>query len=216
LALKLKLAVGSKLSGQNVSIQGGGLKAGSTYTLTMHSDPLLIFTGTTDANGDFKETVKIPAKACLAPGEHSLTLTGITPAGDPTSDTAKFALIDACEVGATAVKTSDKEWTLSGFLFAYRSDVLAKGGKSSLDALVGLIKGAKTVTILGYTETDTTSAKIKKSNLILAKARTVAVAKYLKGKGIVAKWVTIGKGGVDPVSLTDQAKNRRVVIKASF
>ena len=216
LALKLKLAVGSKLEGQNVGIQGGGLKAGSTYTLTMHSNPVMIYTGTTDADGNFKESVKIPAKACLAAGEHSLTLTGITPAGEPTSDTAKFALVDACIVGATAEKTGDKEWTLSGFLFDYCSATLTKGGKKSLDALVNLIKGAKTVTIKGYTETDTKSDKIKKSNLILAKARTVSVEKYLKSKGIKAKWVTIGKGGVDPVSTKDQSKNRRVVIQANF
>lgn len=216
LALKLKLDVGSKLSGQTVGIQGGGLRAFSDYTLEMHSDPVVIYNGTTDANGNFDEQVKLPAKVCLAAGKHSLKLTGITPAGETTSDTAFFSLVDGCVVGAKAKQTADGEWVLDGFLFDYNSAVLTKGGKSSIDALVGFITGAKTVTILGYTETDTKSSVIKKLNLKLAKDRTVSVQDYLKSKGIKAKFVTLGKGGVDPVSTTNQAKNRRVVIKTTY
>jgi outer membrane protein OmpA-like peptidoglycan-associated protein len=182
----------------------------------MHSDPVVIYEGTTDANGNFNEIVTIPASACLAAGLHSLTLTGITPADTPTSDTAKFTLVDGCKVGATAKKTGSKEWTLSGFLFDYRKAALTKGGKSSLDALTQFIKGAKSVTILGYTQTDTKSAAVKAQNLILAKNRTLTVERYLKSKGIVTKWATIGKGGVDPVSLADQSQNRRVVIRADY
>jgi outer membrane protein OmpA-like peptidoglycan-associated protein len=216
LKLKLKLNVGSKLSGQKVQITGGGLKANSEYLLEMHSDPLMVWTGTTDANGNFDETVTLPATVCLAAGKHDLKLSGVTPENKETSDTGYFALTDGCIVGAQATKTSDKEWTLNGFLFGYCSAKLSAGGKQSLDALVEFIQGAKTVTILGYTETDTKSAAIKKSNLKLAKDRTKTVAAYLKAKGIVATYVTIGKGGVDPVSTTDQSKNRRVVIKAHY
>ena len=216
LKLKLKLNVGSKLSGQKVQITGGGLKANSEYLLEMHSDPLMVWTGTTDANGNFDETVTLPATVCLAAGKHDLKLSGLTPDNKETSDTGYFALTDGCIVGAQAAKTSDKEWTLNGFLFGYCSAKLSAGGKQSLDALVEFIQGAKTVTILGYTETDTKSAAIKKSNLKLAKDRTKTVAAYLKAKGIVATYVTIGKGGVDPVSTTDQSKNRRVVIKAHY
>ena len=216
LKLTLKLAVGSKLSGQKVQIAGGGLKANSTYVLEMHSDPIQIWTGTTDANGNFDEQITLPAKVCLSPGKHSLKLSGITPAGAETSDTAFFSLVDACIVGATVKKVGDKSWTLDGFLFAYCSPDLSAGGKQSLDALIEFIDGAKKVTILGYTETDTKSAVIKKLNLKLAKDRTITVMKYLKSKGIKATYVTIGKGGVDPVSTTNQAKNRRVVIQAKY
>jgi outer membrane protein OmpA-like peptidoglycan-associated protein len=82
--------------------------------------------------------------------------------------------------------------------------------------LVSLIKGAKTVTIYGYTETDTKSEAVKRANLILASNRCDTVMKYLKSKGIKAIFKTYGKGGVDPVSLTDQSKNRRVVIEANY
>ena len=79
-----------------------------------------------------------------------------------------------------------------------------------------MIKGSKVVKIYGYTETDTKSLKIKKANLILAKARCVEVQKYLRSKGLKVKFFLYGKGGVNPVSLTDQAQNRRVVIEATY
>jgi outer membrane protein OmpA-like peptidoglycan-associated protein len=127
---------------------------------------------------------------------------------------------DACVVGgAAAVKSVVRgavTWTLSGFLFKYRDDRLTAAGLKSLDALIKNIKGAKVVKIYGYTETDTKLDVIKKANLILAKARTESVRKYLLSKGIKAKYYTYGKGGVNPVSLTDQAQNRRVVINATF
>ena len=93
---------------------------------------------------------------------------------------------------------------------------IALGGIKSLDTLVKYIKGTKVVKIYGYTETDTKSAKIKKANLILAKARCESVMAYLKNKGIKAVYYTFGKGGVNPVSLVDQSLNRRVVIDATF
>lgn len=82
--------------------------------------------------------------------------------------------------------------------------------------LASKIKGAKVIKIYGYTETDTKSAAIKASNLILAKDRTVSVMNFLKGKLKGVKFLTYGKGGVNPVSITNQALNRRVVIEVSF
>lgn len=216
LDLTLKLKVGTKLSGQKVGIAGGGLQAFSPYKLEMFSDPILVYTGTTDKDGNFSENVTLPAKVCIDAGKHTLKLSGITPEGTPTSDSDSFSLLDKCEVGATAQKTGDKQWTLDGFLFNYNSAVLTAGGKKSIDDLVAFVKGAKTVTILGYTETDTKSKLVKALNLILSKKRTESVMAYLKTKGVKAKFITIGKGGVDPVNLKDQSKNRRVVIKAQY
>jgi outer membrane protein OmpA-like peptidoglycan-associated protein len=93
---------------------------------------------------------------------------------------------------------------------------LTPGAIKSLNMLVTKIKGAKLVKIYGYTETDTKSSVIKALNLILAKDRTVSVMNYLKTKIKGAKYLTYGKGGVNPVSLTNQALNRRVVIEVSF
>lgn len=216
LKLTLKLEIGAKFAGQKVTIKGGGLKADSDYTLVMNSKPVTLFKAKTDANGNFLETIKIPAKACVAPGKHSVTLSGISPAGKKVSDTAHFVINEKCEVLAQAVKTTTKSWTLSGFLFGYCQPTLNAGGVASLKALAPLLKGAKTITVYGYTETDTKSAAIKRSNIILAQGRTDNVVAYLKKLGVKAVYKTVAKGGVDPVSITQQFKNRRVVIEATF
>ena len=216
LKLTLNLEVGVKFSGQNVTIKGGGLKANSDYTLVMRSTPLVIFKSKTDSKGNFLNTIKIPGKACLAAGKHSLTLTGTAPDGKAATDTAYFYINDECEVVAQAVKATSKSWTLNGFLFGYNQPTLNAGGVSSLKALAQLLKGAKTVTIYGYTETDTKSEAVKRANIILAQGRTDNVAAFLKSLGIKAVYKTVAKGGVDPVSVTEQWKNRRVVITATF
>ena len=176
----------------------------------------MIYKANTDANGSFKQTVTIPGKACVSSGKYDLTLTGIAPNGSSAKDTAYFVIDDKCVVAANVEKTDTKEWTLSGFLFNYNDYSLTKGGLTSLNLLVPLIKGAKTVTIYGYTETDTKSAAVKAANLVLAKNRCLTVMEFLKSKGIKAVFKTYGKGGVNPVSLTDQSKNRRVVIEANY
>ena len=218
--LKLKLKVGlvidEKLSGQKATLTGSGLKANSEYTLTLDSKGTALFKATTDSAGSFSKTVTIPVKACGDSGKHDLVLTAIAPDGKKATDSATFVLDDECKVAATAVKSGTKQWTLSGFLFDYNDYSLTSGGVSSLSKLVSLIKGAKTVTIYGYTETDTKSEAVKRANLILASNRCDTVMKYLKSKGIKAIFKTYGKGGVDPVSLTDQSKNRRVVIEANY
>jgi outer membrane protein OmpA-like peptidoglycan-associated protein len=145
-----------------------------------------------------------------------VTLSGISPAGKKVSDTAHFVINEKCEVLAQAVKTTTKSWTLSGFLFGYCQPTLNAGGVASLKALAPLLKGAKTITVYGYTETDTKSAAIKRSNIILAQGRTDNVVAYLKKLGVKAVYKTVAKGGVDPVSITQQFKNRRVVIEATF
>ena len=192
------------------------MKANSEYTLTLDSKGTALFKATTDSAGSFSKTVTIPVKACGDSGKHDLVLTAIAPDGKKATDSATFVLDDECKVAATAVKSGTKQWTLSGFLFDYNDYSLTSGGVSSLSKLVSLIKGAKTVTIYGYTETDTKSEAVKRANLILASNRCDTVMKYLKSKGIKAIFKTYGKGGVDPVSLTDQSKNRRVVIEANY
>jgi outer membrane protein OmpA-like peptidoglycan-associated protein len=214
--LTLKLEIGAKFYGQKVTIKGGGLKPNSLYTLVMRSNPVTIYKANTDANGNFLNTIKIPSKACLAPGKHSFTLTGTTPDGKKATDTAYFVLSDKCVVAAQATKTSTKSWTLNGFLFDFCQPALNKGGYASLKALAPLIKGAKSITVYGYTETDTKSAAIKRANIVLAQGRTNSVVAYLKKLGVKAVYKTVAKGGVDPVSVTQQWKNRRVVIEATY
>jgi outer membrane protein OmpA-like peptidoglycan-associated protein len=204
------------LAGQKVTITGGGLKANSDYTLVMHSTPVVIYKSVADASGNFSQVLTIPAKACLATGKHNLVLTGTSPLNKAVTATGYFTLDDGCVVAGQAVKSAAKSWTLSGFLFGYTQPQLNAGGVASLKALASVIKGAKTITVYGYTETDTKSAAIKKANIVLAQGRCDNVVAFLKSLGIKATFKTVAKGGVDPVSLTDQSKNRRVVIDATY
>ena len=215
--LVLDLASGVKLAGQKVTITGSGLKANSDYTLVMHSSPVVIYKSVSDSNGKFTQVLTIPAKACLVAGQHTLVLTGTSPDGKAVTSTGYFTLDDSCVVGAQAVQAvATKSWTLSGFLFDFNNPKLNDGGYKSLKLLASVIKGAKTVTIYGYTETDTKSDAIKKLNIILAQGRCDSVVAFLKSLGIKAVYKTVAKGGVDPVSTTDQSKNRRVVITATY
>lgn len=214
--LVLKLKIGAKFAGQPVLVTGGGLKANSQYVLVMHSKTQLIYKSITDSNGDFRQTVIIPGKACLAAGRHDLTLTGISPAGEKVTSVGYFYLDDQCHVVAQAVQSGSKTWTLSGFLFDFLQPTLTTKGVKSLKALSKFIKGAKRITIFGYTETDTKSKYVKAKNIILAQGRCNSVRAYLRHLGIKAKFVTVAKGGVNPVSLKHQYMNRRVVIVADY
>ena len=95
--LQLDLQVGANFEGASTVISGGGLMAASSYDLTMYSDPIVIDQGVTDANGNFVNTVTIPAEACLV-GVHRLVLTGIAPDGNPVSDTQWVELGMNCDV----------------------------------------------------------------------------------------------------------------------
>ncbi len=95
--LQLDLQVGANFEGASTVISGGGLQAASNYDLTMYSDPIVIDQGVTDAQGNFTNTVTIPADACLV-GVHRLVLTGIDPQGNPVSDTQWVELGMNCDV----------------------------------------------------------------------------------------------------------------------
>ena len=97
LDLALDLQVGAEFEGASTVITGGNLQPSSAYDLTMHSDPIVIYQGTTDSSGNFSETVTIPTEACLV-GVHELTLTGIDVDGNPVSDTKYVELGYNCEI----------------------------------------------------------------------------------------------------------------------
>lgn len=97
LMLNLDLAVGVEFAGASSNIVGGGLKANSEYTLTMYSDPIEIYAGVSDANGNFDEDVTIPAEACI-PGIHHLILSGVDPDDNPVQDEQWVEIGADCEV----------------------------------------------------------------------------------------------------------------------
>ena len=216
LSINADSTVGVKFAGNKVTITGTGLKPNSEYTLTLGSGKTLLFKATTDANGNFSRSITVPAKACSLNGKQTLLLSGVKPDGSKAEVSEYIVLDNNCEVLAVAEKSESKQWTLSGFLFNYLKFDLTDGGVKSLSSLVPLIKGAKSITIYGYTQTDATSEATKRANLILATNRCKTVVDFLKAKGIKADYTIVGKGGVDPVSVTDQSKNRRVVIEANY
>jgi outer membrane protein OmpA-like peptidoglycan-associated protein len=208
--------IGSNLSGQKILITGGGLKPSSEYSLVIGTSKVSLFKGVTDSNGAFSQNVTLPRKACLVAGKHVLTLSGVKTDDTVATDEAKVVLDANCNVTAVAEKTETKQWTLSGILFKYLKFDLTADGNTALNALIPTIKGAKTVKIYGYTQTDAVSDATKKANLVLAANRCKTVMDFLKAKGINAEFQLFGMGGVNPVSLTDQSKNRRVVIEVNY
>jgi outer membrane protein OmpA-like peptidoglycan-associated protein len=220
LAISMQTTLGTKLNGQVANLSGSGLKPNSPYTLVIGSKKKVIVSGTTNAKGAFTKKVTFTQNVCVGTGTQDLVLTGAKPNNAKVTAEATFSLDSKCEITTgqvvKTIKKGKSSWTLSGFLFDYVKSDLTPGAIKSLNLLATKIKGAKLIKISGYTETDTKSAAIKASNLILAKDRTVSVMNYLKSKISGAKYLTYGKGGVNPVSLTNQALNRRVVIEASF
>lgn len=97
LMLDLDLAVGVEFAGATSNIVGGGLKANSEYVLTMYSDPIEIYAGISDENGNFDEEVTIPAEACI-PGIHHLILSGVDPDDNPVQDEQWVEIGADCEV----------------------------------------------------------------------------------------------------------------------
>lgn len=120
LMLDLDLQVGVDFGGASSNIVGGGLKANSNYTLTMYSNPILIYAGVTDGNGNFDEEITIPASACI-PGIHHLILLGVDVDDNPIQDEQWVEIGNNCEV----LRFSDAELAETGF-----------------DAMTGLAAGA--------------------------------------------------------------------------
>ncbi len=109
--------------------------------------------------------------------------------------------------------SSSASWTV---YFAIRSAKLSPSTKATLDCVASLASSAKSIKIYGYTMTNNKSETSKSANKALAKRRANAVKAYLRAHGVTAKIVVIAKGAVHPASLTNQAKNRRVVVVPKF
>ena len=98
LELTLNFAAGTTIETASTEIGAGGLKVGSTYTLTMYSTPRILYTGTIDASGAFLHTVTLPADTPV--GAHELVLTGIAPDGSVLTARAWFTLLSNGRIGA--------------------------------------------------------------------------------------------------------------------
>jgi large repetitive protein len=98
--LQLNFAPGTKIGDATSEISASGLKVNSEYTLTLHSTPVLLYTGTIDSTGSFTHTVTIPADTPV--GAHELILTGIAPDGSTMTAHAWFTLLADGTIGAVS------------------------------------------------------------------------------------------------------------------
>lgn len=77
--LSLAAGVGDYLPGSDVQVSGGGLEPESAYDLVLRSTPVTVTEGVTDLDGRFVQVVPLPQN--IAPGAHTITLSGQGPSG---------------------------------------------------------------------------------------------------------------------------------------
>ncbi|WP_166533513.1 hypothetical protein [Blastococcus xanthinilyticus] len=82
-------------AGEQLVVIGTGFQPNSQVAIVVYSEPRLLGTATTDANGDFRATVTVPAD--LAAGRHSLVASGFAPDG-----TERFLRLDVTVAAASA------------------------------------------------------------------------------------------------------------------
>jgi hypothetical protein len=71
---------GSVAPGKQITLRGSGYKPNSAITVAIYSDPQVLTTVFTDANGSFEVTVTVPAG--LAEGKHTLVASGVDSDGN--------------------------------------------------------------------------------------------------------------------------------------
>lgn len=96
--LALDFRPGTQLADAASTISANGLKVGSEYTLTMHSTPVVLYTGIIDPTGAFTWTVALPANTPI--GAHRLVLSGTAPDGSAMTAEAWFTLLANGTIGA--------------------------------------------------------------------------------------------------------------------
>jgi len=90
LHLELGFAVGTKIADATTTGTASGLKPGSDWTMTLHSDPITIGSGVVAANGIVSHLVSLPANTPA--GQHRIVMAGVAPDGSALSSTVWFTL----------------------------------------------------------------------------------------------------------------------------
>jgi LPXTG-motif cell wall-anchored protein len=84
--------------GQTITITGQTFAAGSSVTVTLFSDPVVLASSTADASGRIALQATIPTDTPL--GAHTLTADGTAPDGTPLSLSASITVVPADGTGA--------------------------------------------------------------------------------------------------------------------
>ena len=77
LRLSLQLQAGHVIADTGILVLGDGLKPNSAVRVELHSTPVLLGTGTTDANGSLRITVQMPHE--VSAGTHHIVAIGTAP-----------------------------------------------------------------------------------------------------------------------------------------
>lgn len=70
---------GDPVASAPIQLTGGGLQPNSAWTAELHSTPVVLATGTADADGNFWLLSSLPAT--VEPGKHRIILSGVAPDG---------------------------------------------------------------------------------------------------------------------------------------
>ena len=172
------------VQGGDLVVTGKGFEPTSTITLWLLSTPTRIGAPRTSATGAVNAAAPIPAG--VAPGAHHAQAFGYALDGRTIRLTVPVRVLSrplephSAQVSATAY-------------FDPRSAGLSSEQEQLLDQLVDrLPAGARKlrVVVAGYVQPDATTA----NDLSLSSARALAVARYLKSRGVTARFSVSGRG----------------------
>lgn len=206
---------GIKFAGQMIKMTAGGLMPGSTYTLNMYSKEVTMATGTVSLDGKIKSSMRIPTKACVKPGLHTLILESENELGEKVRSTFYVVLGKNCMLSALVEKVTDGSWSVRGLRFDYQKWSLTAESKATIKALKPFLNSSTRVKVSGFTETDGKGTAVLVANKALAKKRVAATISELKANGLKVAFVSDPVGSKIPVSKV-QSKNRRVEMNVRF
>jgi len=92
---------GTPLTQATLSVSGSNLVPGSAYTIVLFSDPVLLASGTIDATGTLRFSIKLPVG--VEAGAHRLVLTVAAPDGSALTDTVWFTVLPGATIGAVSL-----------------------------------------------------------------------------------------------------------------
>jgi hypothetical protein len=100
-------SVTGDLSDVESEVQVSGLQPDSAFTVKMYSDPILLFEGSADANGDVKVDLDW-TKADCTPGEHRFEIAFVDGDGLQQYSNIHAAIDEGCTVGQIALNESEQ------------------------------------------------------------------------------------------------------------
>jgi type IV pilus biogenesis protein CpaD/CtpE len=197
-------------------MSGGGLRARSSYALTMYSTPIRLAGGFSDAEGNFKSEIKLPSKVCVTGGLHRMVLTATAADGSALSDTSYIVMDGTCKTRSLRqVKPVNNTVTLGALVFPVGDTKLTARSKATIRGLKSSFGGAKLITVTSYSETKKKSAAAIRANKVVATKRAAAVRAYLLASGVKTKIVVVGVGG-KPFKGPNRKYIRRAVITVRY